>query len=430
MFNNRIVRKDAKQAFKRRWPGYLGLSILMSVVVLVVSMVLFGVLGAAGVVAFTTTEMPSEGLEVVKVFLPKVLMLAGAGLVVALLLELFTGAMQMGLFKGIINMVRGEKAGAYVLFSRLKKLFGCFLLKVWVNIKTFLWMLPGYLLIFIGLAVLVVPVTAAVTDAMSDVLSGDALVESVEAIMSESALMDPEAMDPETMDLDALETMLASATMTDIPALTQMFMGEEMPDISALTQMFMGEEMPGAAALEGVLPESSQVAAFAMMASVVLAPVMESLAASFESGMLQGVMLASLMLVVLGMILTAVLVVAANLRYMMSNWFYADDPSCGVLGAVRLSKKAMKGRKWQMIRLMLVYVFRALLMMMLGALVLTLVISLVSTLLNLPQETMLVVTYGVQVVFMTVVTFIASGRYIFAQAAFYNRSTEEISKQY
>ncbi len=426
MFNNRIVRKDAKQAFKRRWPGYLGLSILMSVVVLVVSMVLFGALGAAGVVAFTTTEMPSEGLEVVKVFLPKVLMLAGAGLLVALLLTLISGALEMGLWKGIINMVRGEKAGAGVLFSRLKKLFGCFLLKVWVGFKTFLWMLPGYLLIFLGLAVLIAPVGAAMTDA----LSGNALVESVEAIMSESALMDPEAMDPETMDLDALETMLASATMTDIPALTQMFMGEEMPDISALTQMFMGEEMPGAAALEGVMTEGTQINPIMMMAPLVLANVMESLDASLGSGMLQGVMLASLMLVVLGMILTAVLVVAANLRYMMSAWFYADDPSCGVLGAVRLSKKAMKGRKWQMIRLMLLYIFRAFLMILLGALVLTLVITLVCSLLDASQDVMYLLVYGAVTVFMLVASFIASGRYVFAQAAFYNRSTEEISKQY
>jgi len=415
MFNNRIVRKDAKQAFKRRWPGYLGLNLLQYVVVSAVSLVLMAALAVAGVAMFATAEMPNEGAEFVQAILPNALILFGAGLLVALLLALFAGAMQMGLFKGIINMVRGEKAGAGVLFSRLKKLFGCFLLKIWVNIKTFLWMLPGYLLIFIGLAVLVVPVTAAVTDAMSDVLSGDALVESVETVFADATMTDMMMTELENADPDAMEEFFAAATMTDIPALAQMIMGETTADM---------------AQMEGVLPESSQVAAFAMMASVVLAPVMESLAASFESGMLQGVMLASLMLVVLGMILTAVLVVAANLRYMMSNWFYADDPSCGVLGAVRLSKKAMKGRKWQMIRLMLLYIFRAFLMMLLGSLVLTLVITLVCSLLDASQDVMYLLVYGAVMVFLLVASFIASGRYVFAQAAFYNRSTEEISKQY
>ena len=104
--------------------------------------------------------------------------------------------------------------------------------------------------------------------------------------------------------------------------------------------------------------------------------------------------------------------------------------ACGVLGAVRLSKKAMKGRKWQMIRLMLLYIFRAFLMILLGALVLTLVITLVCSLLDASQDVMYLLVYGAVTVFMLVASFIASGRYVFAQAAFYNRSTEEISKQY
>lgn len=55
------------------------------------------------------------------------------------------------------------------------------------------------------------------------------------------------------------------------------------------------------------------------------------------------------------MVVTLVCLIPASYRYHMANYFYADDPSVGVFGAVDKSKGMMQYRKWQLFKLTFVY---------------------------------------------------------------------------
>lgn len=57
-----------------------------------------------------------------------------------------------------------------------------------------------------------------------------------------------------------------------------------------------------------------------------------------------------------GLILIVALTIPAIYRYAMSTYFFADDPGCGVLGALNYSKSMMDGRKWQLFALTIPYV--------------------------------------------------------------------------
>lgn len=63
---------------------------------------------------------------------------------------MFIGSLRCGQIKAQTDMARGGKPGVGTLFCRLKNIFGCFGLDMWVSLKTLLWMLPGYAMVIIA----------------------------------------------------------------------------------------------------------------------------------------------------------------------------------------------------------------------------------------------------------------------------------------
>ena len=81
-------------------------------------------------------------------------------------LTILTCGLMMGMLGAMIGLCRdGESVTVKAAFSRMRMTFKAFGLNMWVTLKTFLWMLPGYglmMLAFIALMVLVILVYSGV----------------------------------------------------------------------------------------------------------------------------------------------------------------------------------------------------------------------------------------------------------------------------
>ena len=69
-----------------------------------------------------------------------------------ILFALVYPAVMLGQYHGMLNLVRGMDAGISDIFSRLGSCLKGFLLFLYVGLRTWLWILPGFLLILIGVA--------------------------------------------------------------------------------------------------------------------------------------------------------------------------------------------------------------------------------------------------------------------------------------
>lgn len=83
----------------------------------------------------------------------------------------------------------------------------------------------------------------------------------------------------------------------------------------------------------------------------------EAVAADLTAAEASMLMLVSLMpLLMMGLIFA--LVIPAMLRYFLSTYVLADEPSTGVFACVRKSKAMMKGHKWQLFKLTIPYLLK------------------------------------------------------------------------
>ena len=72
-------------------------------------------------------------------------------LVIILVVTLLSSGLMLGLLAAMIDLARGnESVTVGAVFSRMGKLLKAFGLCLWVVLKTFLWMLPGYVLLIAG----------------------------------------------------------------------------------------------------------------------------------------------------------------------------------------------------------------------------------------------------------------------------------------
>ena len=73
-------------------------------------------------------------------------------LAIMLVVTLLSSGLMLGLLTALIDLARGQQSitvGA--VFSRMGQLLKAFGLSLWVGLKTLLWMLPGYVLLIVGL---------------------------------------------------------------------------------------------------------------------------------------------------------------------------------------------------------------------------------------------------------------------------------------
>ena len=73
-------------------------------------------------------------------------------LAIMLVVTLLSSGLMLGLLTALIDLARGQQSitvGA--VFSRMGQLLKAFGLSLWVGLKTLLWMLPGYMLLIVGL---------------------------------------------------------------------------------------------------------------------------------------------------------------------------------------------------------------------------------------------------------------------------------------
>lgn len=61
-------------------------------------------------------------------------------------------AVMLGLYHGILNLIRGMDAGIADVFSRVGSCLNGFLLSLYVGLRTWLWILPGFVLSILGAA--------------------------------------------------------------------------------------------------------------------------------------------------------------------------------------------------------------------------------------------------------------------------------------
>lgn len=70
-----------------------------------------------------------------------------------ILSALVSPAVMLGLYHGMLNLIRGMDASVMDVFSRIGSCLQGFLLTLYVGLRTWLWMLPGLAVMLIGVAI-------------------------------------------------------------------------------------------------------------------------------------------------------------------------------------------------------------------------------------------------------------------------------------
>lgn len=151
----------------------------------------------------------------------------------------------------------------------------------------------------------------------------------------------------------------------------------------------------------------------------------EAVAADLTAAEASMLMLVSLMpLLMMGLIFA--LVIPAMLRYFLSTYVLADEPSTGVFACVRKSKAMMKGHKWQLFKLPLPFLLKVYGWMFLILLVMMAVMLIMQ---QVPSEAASIVSVVVMVaayVFLLWTLLVYTLRFQVAMCVFYLKRKGEL----
>lgn len=149
---NVYTRQLAKEVTKKHFWKLVGMNLLVTLIV-------FGVMLAGMTLLFLTTgtslESTPSGMGYSSYAVPSASVGAAFAIgyfVLMLVITLVGSGLGMGLYAAMIDLCRGDETVTVGrIFSRMKYCLKAFGLSLWIGLKVFLWMLPGYIAMFVML---------------------------------------------------------------------------------------------------------------------------------------------------------------------------------------------------------------------------------------------------------------------------------------
>ncbi|MBQ3156803.1 MAG: DUF975 family protein [Clostridia bacterium] len=147
---NVYTRQLAKEVTKKHFWKLVGMNLLVTLIV-------FGVMLAGMLLLFLTTGISLEsvpsGMGYSSYAAPSASVGAAFSIgyfVLMLVITLVGSGLGMGLYAAMIDLCRGDETVTVGrIFSRMKYCLKAFGLSLWIGLKVFLWMLPGYIAMFV-----------------------------------------------------------------------------------------------------------------------------------------------------------------------------------------------------------------------------------------------------------------------------------------
>lgn len=180
---NRQIRQKAASV----WKGSFGALVFM-IALLGATMIALSVLTGWGVMTLAGPEAMMIGIDpmtggfampsgmTVGELMDGVLLLVGLGMIASLVLTALYTALYTGWLSGMLRLMRGEKAGPLVIYSRLRHGLKALRLQLWIGLKALLWLLPP---LGVGLGVRWLGIAAGMSDAQIAMVLSASLVTMI-----------------------------------------------------------------------------------------------------------------------------------------------------------------------------------------------------------------------------------------------------------
>lgn len=150
---NATLRSHAQDVVKKNF----GKIFLMMLIVAVIPSVVIGVISLIFSLFLPVSlnillSVPASYL--VQFYGPSIIaMYIAYTVVITIVSALIAPALTLGLYNGILQLIRGEQTGVGVVFSRISSCLKGFLLSLFVGLRIWLWTLPGLGVLTLGLII-------------------------------------------------------------------------------------------------------------------------------------------------------------------------------------------------------------------------------------------------------------------------------------
>lgn len=144
---NVYTRQNARALAKKHFWKLLGMTLIIAAITLGIMFAGMSLLGITSYTAVSSIETAMASGNVSAAF-------TIGYLVLMLVITLVSGGLSLGMNSALIDLCRGDESVTVGrVFSRMGQCLKALGLSLWVGLKTFLWMLPGYALLLVGLIV-------------------------------------------------------------------------------------------------------------------------------------------------------------------------------------------------------------------------------------------------------------------------------------
>lgn len=147
--DNATIRSHALQVTKQHW----GKIFLMTLIVVIIPSIVLGVITAI-FNALLPLPIVLIGSVPAALLPPSLLTSIIAYTIIMLLVSaLIYPALMLGLFNGLLKLIRGQEASVSAVFSRLGSCLKGFLLSLYIGLRVWLWTLPGLAVTTLGFTI-------------------------------------------------------------------------------------------------------------------------------------------------------------------------------------------------------------------------------------------------------------------------------------